>query len=147
MTSWVCLDANILLKLVLNEPDSHLVDELWRSWLDRGVYPAAPYLFPFEITVVIRKLVFQRKLDAESGLKALRKALAFDVQLLTFPGIHEQAWFLASRFNQPATYETFYLALAERLGCEFWTADHRLVNTVRESFPWIRWLGDYKPAL
>jgi len=33
---------------------------------------------------------------------------------------------LAARFSLPAIYDAHYLALAERLGSEFWTADRRL---------------------
>lgn len=35
-------------------------------------------------------------------------------------------------------------ALAEILGCEFWTADERLVNAAKDKLPWNRWLGDYE---
>jgi len=37
-----------------------------------------------------------------------------------------------------------YLALAELMKAEFWTADERLCNAVRKEFPHIRWLGDYE---
>lgn len=52
----------------------------------------------------------------------------------------------ASRFAQPAAYDAHYLALAEREGCEYWTADQRLWNTVKAALPWVRWLGNYTPA-
>jgi hypothetical protein len=35
-----------------------------------------------------------------------------------------------------AAYDSFYLGLAERLGCELWTADRRLRNAV--DLPWVR---------
>ena len=30
------------------------------------------------------------------------------------------------------------------LEAEFWTADERLYNAVRQDFPHIHWLGDYQ---
>lgn len=51
---------------------------------------------------------------------------------------------LAHQFNLPATYDPHYLALAEREGCEYWTADARLWNTVKGKLAWVRWLGDYQ---
>jgi predicted nucleic acid-binding protein len=61
------------------------------------------------------------------------------------PGLSEQALELAVRFNRPAAYAAHYLALAEHLGCPFWTADERLYNAVRPDLPYIQWLGDYRP--
>jgi predicted nucleic acid-binding protein len=51
---------------------------------------------------------------------------------------------LATRFNRPATYDAHYLALAEMMDCEFWTADERLFNAVRDELSWARWLGQLK---
>ena len=56
-----------------------------------------------------------------------------------------QAYEVATRFNLPRTYDAEYLALAERLNCEFWTADEVLVNSVQAKFPNIRWLGNFTP--
>ena len=48
---------------------------------------------------------------------------------------------LATRFNRPTAYDAKYLALAEMMNCEFWTADERLFNAVRDELSWVRWLG------
>jgi predicted nucleic acid-binding protein len=53
---------------------------------------------------------------------------------------------LADRFGLSATYDAHYLALAEREGCEYWTADERLWNSVRAQLGWVRWLGEYSAA-
>jgi len=52
---------------------------------------------------------------------------------------------LATHFNRPTAYDAHYLALAEMLGCEFWTADRRLYNAVKEELPWVKWLSDFRP--
>jgi predicted nucleic acid-binding protein len=54
---------------------------------------------------------------------------------------HRDALRLARRLGLRSTYDAHYLALADDLDCEFWTADERLYNAVRERFPLIRWLG------
>jgi predicted nucleic acid-binding protein len=36
-----------------------------------------------------------------------------------------------------------YAATAEKLGCELWTADQRLVNAVSASLNWVKWLGAF----
>jgi predicted nucleic acid-binding protein len=41
--------------------------------------------------------------------------------------------------NRAAAYDSFYLALAETLQCELWTADRRLRSAI--DLPWVRWAG------
>lgn len=52
---------------------------------------------------------------------------------------------LANRFNRPRAYDAQYLALAQRLDSDFWTADERLFNAVNETFSQINWLGNWQP--
>ncbi|MBK7894965.1 MAG: type II toxin-antitoxin system VapC family toxin [Anaerolineaceae bacterium] len=144
MTSPICVDAGILLKLVLQEPDSHLAEALWQSWISAGVQPVAPQLFPFEVTAVLRKLTYRGLIQTEIAEKMLEKALQFDVALQTFDGIHARAWQLATEFGRPTAYDTHYLALAEHLGCAFWTADLRLFNAVSEKLNRVHFLGNFK---
>jgi predicted nucleic acid-binding protein len=54
---------------------------------------------------------------------------------------------LAQQYNLPATYDAHYLALAEHEKCEYWTADTRLWNAVRDKLPWVHQLSDYQSAL
>jgi predicted nucleic acid-binding protein len=141
MTSQVCVDAGILLKLVLSEPDSDLADRLWRSWLMGGIQPVAPALLRFEVTAVLRKHVHRGTISQATGLAALQKALAFNVEEIDFPEIHLRAFEIARLFNQPTAYDAHYLALSEWLDCEYWTADTRLYNAARNQFSKMHWLG------
>ena len=61
--------------------------------------------------------------------------------MLSMPEIHQRAWDLAKQLTQPNVYDSYYLALAELLDCEFWTAEERLFNTVKERLPRVRWIG------
>ena len=145
MTSTVCTDAGIVIKLVIQEADSDLVHSLWHYWLQSDTKIVAPGILPFEITAVIRKLVYQGRISLTDGHAALRKALAFAVTISTPLGLHQAAWDLATRFNHPTAYDAHYLALAEMLSCEFWTADRRLYNAVHTQLPWVKCLGDFQP--
>lgn len=35
------------------------------------------------------------------------------------------------------------IVLAEMLEAKLWTDDRRLINSVGEATPWVRWIGDY----
>jgi predicted nucleic acid-binding protein len=52
MASRICVDASLVLKLVLREPDSPLAEALWTEWLASGVQICAPTLLEFETTYV-----------------------------------------------------------------------------------------------
>ena len=143
MASWACLDAGVALKLVLNEPDSQQAKALWKTLVQEGYQLAAPHLFTFEITSVLRRNVHRGKITPEYGMKALNYLLRLDIQLLTTKDIHVQAWTLATRLNRPDTYDACYFALAKHLECDFWTADKRLFNATSHHLSWIRYLGDF----
>jgi predicted nucleic acid-binding protein len=143
VNSWICLDANVALKLVLHEPDSEQARDLWQSLLLANRQPVAPPLFPIEITAVMRKHVHHGIITEDYGLTALRYLLNLKVRLEAFPGIHERAWHLATQLNRPTAYDAYYLALAEKLDCEFWTSDQRLYNAVSSQLLWVRWLGNF----
>jgi predicted nucleic acid-binding protein len=73
----------------------------------------------------------------------LARLLVYPVEFHEDNDLLKEAYELAVRFNRPRAYDTQYLALAERLGCEFWTADQRLVNSTQGQFSRIRWLGNW----
>ena len=139
--SLACADAGILIKLVVAEDDSDRADALWEQWKEDGVKVVSPGLLLFELTSVLRKKVHRGLLSLEEGEKAFDTVRQLPVQMLTPSDLHRRAWELATRFNRPAAYDAHYLALAEMMNCEFWTADRRLFNVVKDELPWVHWLG------
>ena len=83
-------------------------------------------------------------MSVEEAREAIHGALTLGVRLLHPTNISLRAFDLAARFDRPAAYDAHYLALAEMMEGEFWTADGRLYNAIREYFPRIRWLGDHQ---
>jgi predicted nucleic acid-binding protein len=55
--------------------------------------------------------------------------------------LQRRAFDIAGRFNSPRAYDARYLATADLLGCELWTADRRLYNAVRKDLSWVRYVG------
>jgi predicted nucleic acid-binding protein len=148
--SWVCVDASLVIKLVVEETYSSETRTLWREWFQEGRTIAAPPLLRYEVTSVLRKHVTRGLRTAMESRNALKLALAFDIQYIEPANFHQQAFDWADTLGRPATYDTHYLALAEHLACDFWTADERLVNAVQSTLPWVKWLGQiesYPPQL
>jgi len=49
LNSWICLDANIIVRLVVNEEDERILTQL-QQWSESGYQFAAPNLFYYEVT-------------------------------------------------------------------------------------------------
>lgn len=144
--SKVCVDANLVIALVTVEAFSSKVLALWREWTLADVQLVAPGLLRYKVASALRRKVIQGILDLEDARQALKKAMALDIQYRDSSDLSLQAFELAARCQRPAAYDAHYLALAEHLGCSFWTADERLYNTIRAEFPLVHWLGEYQPA-
>ena len=67
--------------------------------------------------------------------------LLYPVEFFEDDALLKSAYELADEFNRPRAYDAQYLLLAKRLSCEFWTADERMFNAVKDKFTDIRWLG------
>lgn len=147
MTSQICVDASVVLKLLLFEPDSERAQALWTSWIEQDVEPVAPCHLSFEVVSVIRNHVYRRSISAEAGQLAFEAFGAQNIALVHPDHLDERAWELAQQYSRPTAYDAHYLALAEMLGCELWTADRRLINALRGSLPWVKWLGEFTASL
>ncbi|MFW6195685.1 MAG: type II toxin-antitoxin system VapC family toxin [Chloroflexota bacterium] len=136
----VCVDASLVLPLFIPEQLSAQARALWRGWVSRTVDRVAPPLLQAEVTSVVRQAVYRGRLQPDEGEAAFQMFCALRIQILESRDLHRQAWQLARRFQQPRAYDAFYLAAAREAGCDLWTGDRRLVNSLR--VPWVRWIGD-----
>ncbi len=139
----VCVDANIIVMIVAPEAQRPLALSLWQSWLGQNREIVAPRLLAYEVTSALWRKAVRGILTLEESRRAVQAALKIGVTLWDPPGLSEQAFELAARFQRPATYDAHYLALADHLNCSFWTADERLYNAVHADLPYVRWLGNY----
>ncbi len=99
--------------------------------MERDTEIVAPFLLAYEVVSVLRNKVFRKELPPEAGEAAFVAFRSQEVLLLHPDGIEEKAWELAKRWNLPTGYDAAYLALAEILDYEIWTADNRLAAALR----------------
>lgn len=139
----VCVDAGLAIKVVITEPDSDWADSLFEQWANDGRQLIAPAFFEAETDSILRqKLVLRRELTAEQAEAAFAKLQALPIRQLSIPAQRQRAWEIAGEFGFPTVYDATYLALASLRACEFWTADERLFNQVKDRLTFVRWLGD-----
>jgi predicted nucleic acid-binding protein len=78
-------------------------------------------------------------LSPETIWQSLELALELPIHLVNEANLHQRAREIAMQYNLPATYDAHYLALAEWMDIELWTADMRLVNTLKPfKLDWVK---------
>jgi predicted nucleic acid-binding protein len=117
---------------------------LLRRWQQASIHIAAPTLFRYEIISVMRKSAFRSLFTADEALKSRDFLMEYPVHLMIDDDLLRRGYDLAAKFNRPTAYDAQYLAVAERLKCEFWTADERLVNAVQKDLSWVKWIGNFQ---
>jgi len=144
MSNMVVVDANLALKWVLLEDDSHSSMLLLDKWTNEGKAVIAPALFVYEVTNILFRQSVTGKLTYDESRWGLEKLFSLDIQIKfsSYEKISTQAMEFAKRFHLPATYDSHYLALAYQEQCECWTADKRLWTAVKRELNWVRWLGE-----
>lgn len=138
----VVIDASVALKLFLFEKHAPAVREQWTRWVAQDTEIVAPFLLAYEVLSVLRGKVFRGELPAEAGEAATSAFLGQGIMLLHPDGVEQQAWALAARLNLPTIYDAVYLALAELLEYDLWTADRRLATAVRRKTRRVKLIGD-----
>lgn len=139
-SSPLCLDASVVIRR-LTEPGNRLVHEHWDAWEAMGCQLVAPHLIRYEVTNAIHRLRQARALSNGAARDAMSLLLEMPIGLHFEEELHRGALDFAERFHLPAAYDAHYLALANRLGAELWTADRRLANTVQRHLPWVQLVG------
>jgi len=141
----VCVDASLAVKWVVKESYDEEALALLEKWRIGKVELIAPAFFEVEVDSIIRKKVAVRKTLTESeGDAAFELLRHLPIKIQSLPNQRQRAWELAKELAQSTIYDTTYLALAELSGCEFWTADKRLYNSVKNKLHFVKWLGEYK---
>jgi predicted nucleic acid-binding protein len=137
----VCVDASLVLALLLPEERSNQAQSLWSGWLREAVTIFGPPLLYAEVPSVLRQAVFFNRVSSDEGEAAFQAFCDMNIAVSANPDLHIRAWNLAKEFHRPRVYDSFYLAAAQAEGCELWTGDRRLVNAV--NLPWVKWIGHY----
>ena len=137
----VVVDAGLALKWVSREPFSRAAKELLRDWKERDVRTIAPGLLPYEVSEVLHRRVARGELSPDKAQVHLSAVIEAGPVFLDLKALHAEALELAQALGC-SSYESHYLALAEREDCEFWTGHRQFWETARDAFPRVRWVGE-----
>jgi predicted nucleic acid-binding protein len=142
MSYWV-VDANLAVNTALNF--SQNLENFWKRVHLEQITPCAPRLWMSETTSAIRAYLAQKQIDVKEAEQALVTIHALRVEIIDEDkALCLRALELAGMLGQSKAYDAFYLAVAEQMKAEFWTADERLNNRCRGdlSLGWVHWINE-----
>lgn len=137
MTTYLTIDAGIAFKLIAPHPGQQRFVELMTQWRQADYQLCAPTLWAYELTSAFTKMAHFGHLSPANGREGLQLAYQLGVHLIApdeAQAFKAYAW--TERLGRAAAYDSFYLALAESLGCDLWTVDKRLANAAGQS--WVK---------
>ena len=130
-------------KWLIPERYTDKADSLLRDFINQDVELIAPDLIVGKIgNALWKRSVLIRDISVDYAREAYRAFGALGLPLHPSSGIAARALTLAVQ-EQHRIYDALYVALAEAQGCEFITADEKLVSKMSGKFSFIRSLGDF----
>lgn len=140
MNSFVVIDASFTLRAVLANPLAEKARNKLGEWDRDSLRLRSPGLWYYEVASALSKLVRFKELSWEQARTAMKLALDLQVELVTPDGTDYRAvWQWTEQLQRAASYDSFYLAVAEQANADLWTADKRLYNAVAQ--PWVHLLS------
>ena len=132
------VDASVVVDLLdpqtpAGAPARTLLDKLVAS----GADVVAPTLLWLEVSNVLLSGIRRGRWDGAAADVALALIARLPIRSDEAPVDRERAFELARRYDNWPVYDMVYIALAERLGTEFYTADDRLRVRLTH-LPWVR---------
>ena len=144
MSETIVIDANITIAQVLPLPYSDLVIARMQVWDQALTRIVVPTLWEYEVVSTLRKAVHRGLLTQDHAFQAVESIMKQELeQLYPTARLDQIALAWAGALRQSNAYDSQYLAVAENLGAEFWTADQRLANSVQDvGKTWVHWIGE-----
>jgi predicted nucleic acid-binding protein len=144
MAQRIVVDANLCIALIIPLAYSEAAAKQWLLWEMNRAQIYAPLLWEYEVVSALRKAIAVGLIGKKETDNAFQRLLGLGVECRV-PDIdfHRSALQWADRINQPVAYDSQYLALAEALTADFWTADKRLIDSLKsKKLAWLHWIGE-----
>ncbi|MBA3642853.1 MAG: type II toxin-antitoxin system VapC family toxin [Chloroflexia bacterium] len=140
----IVVDASLAAKWIFREDNSDRARHLYQFCLQEQLPIVAPPLILSEVSNVVRQRMRRTPALPRNDVWELFAAFfSFRIDVMEPPDLYVRAVMIADDHGLPAVYDAIYLALADQLGYEFWTADRRLIRIVAGKLDYVRWVGDF----
>ena len=137
------VDASVALKFQFHDEEAvGPASLLLAHYVEGKIDLVAPTLLPYEIVSAVHVAINRKRIEETVGYRAVNYLVSLGINLHGFDELIETTFNLARRHGL-SPYDCCYLALAERLKCDFITGDRRLYNSCQTKIRRIKWIGDY----
>ena len=138
----LAIDASTAAKWQLSEePEAERARHMLHDYAAEKVAFVTPTIWHYEVANIVNKAVGTQRLTEEEGYMAFQALQALDIEFVPFPTPAE-AYRLA-RIYRRSVYDSLYLAAAQSYQIDLWTGDRKLYNAVRQTLPFVKWIGNY----
>jgi len=153
MSSYVCLDSSVLIKLLTWEEGSEAAAELMEKIAANDSSVVLPSFAWAEIGSVLRQKALRKEITAEEAEESWRIFRRLkNITYMDGEEVMNTAWRISTEERLSTLYDAAYLAVAEVVAkqsneaCEFWTADKRMVNSLSGKKQFVKLLGNTNPG-
>ena len=138
------LDAAVALKWQFEDEEvTSAAVVLLEDFVEGKVELISPTLFSYEILSAINVAINRKRIGEEVGYRALNYITSLGIGLRNFDNLIEPTFYMARQYGL-SSYDSAYMALAEKEKCDFLTGDKKLFNSIKNRLPWVKWIGDYR---
>ena len=140
----IVVDANMAVRAAIHGESSSAYLARFERWHEENVPVCAPAFWEAEAVSAIRQYAYRMEITSPEAHEAVD--VFFDLRVEVVPLDKELCqsvlrW--TAKIHQSKVYDSLYLALAERLHADFWTADKKLADAARTAgAKWAHWAGE-----
>lgn len=140
----VVVDASVVVNALLSQAYTIQAEQCLDTWKSTGESLYAPPHWYAEIVSALRFAVFKRKLTQEDADLLVEVLPELGVRMIEpTPDLLKASLRWAERLGQSKAYDSQYVALAESLNAELWSADQRLIHALQaQGVSWAHWIGE-----
>jgi len=115
----IVIDASVIVAALVDTGG----DGIWAESVIASETLVAPELAMVEATNILRRLELAKELSTAESRLAQKDLMRLDIQLFPFHPFAERVWALRKNIT---SYDAWYVAVAEALGCSLATLDIKL---------------------
>lgn len=136
------IDSGVTVKWFVTEPYTTEAEQILADYQRSSISFLAPDLIYAEFgNIVWKKRMFQG-LDAKLAEEAIKKFRKVRFAITRSSDLLDDAYLLAITHRR-SVYDMLYLGLSLRAGCQFVTADEKLVNAIGSLYSNVVWLANW----